>query len=72
MAAFRTATPEFAVDAVNLTGALLVAFFFKSDGSRATWIRLARVVRGELELRHASDADQREMMAAWENSAPGF
>ena len=70
--AFKTATPEFAVEVLNLTGALLAAYFFTSDGSRARWIRVARVVGGALELPEASDSDQRSTLAAWEIEVDGF
>ena len=70
--AFQTATPEFAVDLLNLTGALLAAFFFRWDGSCPGWIRFAHVVDGALALPFAIAGDQREMMVAWGISVEGF
>ena len=70
--AFQVATPEFAVEVLNLTGALLAAFFFRADGSRADWIRIGSLAGGKLELTTATEADQRELMSAWGITVEGF
>ena len=63
--AFKTATPEFAIEAFNLTGALLGAYFLRSDGSRADWIRVAVAVGAAVELRRTSEVGQAELRASW-------
>ncbi len=63
--AYKTATPEFAVEAFNLTGALLGAYFLRTDGSRADWIRVAIVAGSGVEHRLASDSDQEQLRESW-------
>ena len=64
--AYKTATPEFAVDVFNLTGALLGAYFLRADGSRADWIRMAIAVGSGFELHLASESDQEQLRESWE------